>query len=226
MASCRSVVASVFALLSVCHGQAGQGFPAWMRLGQIDRALRSAHVSGSLIYQGDCGVTVPEAPPVRTVSDSGRVTDTLQKMLAAIPQMRVTQERGGLVRMTQTDVPTDLLNFELSRISFDVSGPAAERFHGPNVALQVILMSPEVKAFRKARNIGPFDDGFLLPGNPEIDKPVLSGELENVTVSQALDYVLQTFPGFWVYESCVDKEGNRTARLFFFERQFPSKQNP
>jgi len=163
---------------------------------------------------------------VRTVPDSGRVTDTLQKMLAAIPQMRVTQERGGLVRMTQTDVPTDLLNFELPRMSFDVSGPAAERFHGPNMALQVILMSPEVKDFRKTHNIGPFDDGFLLPGNPEIDKPVLSGELENVTVSQALDYVLQTFPGFWVYESCVDKEGNRTVRFGFFERQFPLKKNP
>ncbi len=36
MASCKFVVASVFAFLSICHGQAGQGFDAWARLGQID----------------------------------------------------------------------------------------------------------------------------------------------------------------------------------------------
>ena len=40
---------------------------------------------------------------------------------------------------------------------------------------------------------------------------IMHGELDDVTVSQALDYVVQTFPAFWVYEDCVTKEGARSV---------------
>jgi hypothetical protein len=41
------------------------------------------------------------------------------------------------------------------------------------------------------------------------------GELNDVTVSQALDYVLQTFPGYWIYENCATKERGRSVYLNF-----------
>jgi hypothetical protein len=60
------------------------------------------------------------------------------------------------------------------------------------MALIYILSAPEVRAFRRAKNIGPFYDAFVLPGNATSELPVI-GELDNVTVSRALDYVLETF---------------------------------
>jgi hypothetical protein len=152
-------------------------------------------------------------------------------MFANVPHMRVTQERRGMVRMVETDVPTDILDFKVHHLSFfssaDPSGNRAS--HGPHMALLAILMNPEVRAFREAHNIGPdseFSSGFSMPGDAMSNKPIVYGNLDDVTVSQALDHVLQTFPGFWVYENCVNKQGERTVRFSFFERPFPLSEYP
>jgi len=46
--------------------------------------------------------------------------------------------------------------------------------------------------------------------------PHLSGELDNVTVSKALDYILKTFPGLWTYQDC---EGAKRRRMVLFSVQ-------
>ena len=83
--------------------------------------------------------------------------------------------------------------------------------HGANMAIIVgIEWSPEVMAFRKAHNIGPVGNGFLLPGScGSEDKPIVYGRLKDVTVKEALDYIFQTFPGFWIYENCVNDKGEQ-----------------
>lgn len=87
---------------------------------------------------------------------------------------------------------------------------------GPGIALELILNTSEVSAFKRANNIRPFSTaGFPLPGNSSSNLPVI-GELDNVTVSQALDYVLETFPGFWVYENCPGEDGGRTVFFNFY----------
>jgi hypothetical protein len=252
MTSCMYVVASVFVFLTVCLGQEGQGTDAWIRLRQIDNVLHSAHTSGSLVYQGFCGRTTPEAPRIQVLSDySGPPSETLQKMFAYVPHMRVMQEPGGMIRMVETDVPSDLLDVKINHLSFKPiilkpapwesaqtpSGPHmalrwpgqtpgspiftstfGPELGGPLMALEVILNTSEVSAFKRAKNIRPFSTGGgPLPGNTG-SAPPLIGELDNVTLSRALDYVLETFPGLWVYENCVDGEGNRTVRFSFFER--------
>jgi hypothetical protein len=213
---------SLFA--TVCFGQTQQGASAWMRMEQIDNVLRVADVSGSLIYQGYCGRTVPEAPPVRFANRSGPPSEVLQEMLADTPSMRVTQEPSGLVRMVATDVPKDLLELKIHDLRFYSATEENPLSHGANMALMAIEMNPEVKAFRKKYNIEPTSDGFLMPGDAASGKPTVYGHLKDVTVSQALDYILQAFPGFWIYESCVSAEGERTVRLSFYERHFLSKQ--
>ena len=57
----------------------------------------------------------------------------------------------------------------------------------------------------------------MLPGNCCGGGQVMHGELDDVTVSQALDYVLDAFPGFWVYENCVKKEGERSDTSTFID---------
>jgi hypothetical protein len=221
MTSYRLTAASVFLFLTVCVGQTGGVGDSVIDLLQIDRILRAAHVSGSLAYSS-CGFhkRVPDAvPPMRVLPDySGPPKEIIRRMFADDPRMQVTQEEGGMIRMMETDVPTDLLNFEIHHLSFFPSDSSeSDPVHGPGMAVVAILENPEVKAFRKAHNIGPFADGSMLPGNCCGGGRVMHGEFDDVTVSQALDYVLQTFPGPWIYENCVSEEGERSVYFNVFD---------
>jgi len=183
----------------------------------IGTILSRGHVSGSLAYWGRCGVhkSYPDFPKLRALSDySGAPRDVLQRMFADDRHMRVTQEGDGTVRMIEDDVPTDLLDVKIRHISF-ASGPMS---HGANMALIQILALPEVEAFKKAHNIGPPEENaFIYPGAAGNENTaIVSGDLQNVTVSQALDYVLKTFPGFWLYENCRTEGGGRTVYFNFF----------
>jgi hypothetical protein len=178
----------------------------------IRRILRSGGFSGTLAYTG-CSFKdhqPPNLPPLRTLDESGTPTEILTKLFAADPLMQVTQEEG-MIRMMETSVPTDLLSLKIHRLSFYPSGAEV---YGPRMALVAILRNPEVMAFRKARNIGGWDGGSL-PGDCCGGGRVVHGELEDVTVSEALDHILKTFPGFWLYEDCVTKEGVRSVYINF-----------
>ena len=221
MISFRLTAASVFLVVTVCVGQAGGGFEAVVNMQRIHRILEAGHVSGSLAYSG-CGFdkrVPPDLPPLAALDESGEPKEVLKKLFAADPLMQVTQE-GDVIRMMEKNVPTDLLNLKIQHLSFFPSdGSEGDAVYGPGMALFVILRSPEVMAFRKAHSIdgwaSPLHDGIMMPGNCCGGGRIVHGELIDVTVSQALDYVLQTFPGFWLYESCVTKEGARSVYINF-----------
>jgi len=52
------------------------------------------------------------------------------------------------------------------------------------------------------------------------------GELNDVTVEQALDHVLQTFPGFWFYQNCHDPQGRRKISVGFAKNFRPASDPP
>ena len=167
-------------------------------------------------YWGHCGSGMwrPDFPKIRPLSESsGSPLEVLQRAFANDPKMRVTQEPGGMIRMAETDVPSDLLDVKISHVSFHLPGSAD--MYGPNYALWPIFSTPEVKAFIAAKHI----ESLISPqrlGGAGIKR--VYGELDNVTVSQALDYVLKIFPGFWVYENCPAKDGSfRAVYVAFFE---------
>jgi len=206
MAFYRLVIASVLLLVSFCHGQE--------KVESILGVLNRAHVSGSIAYWslGGCAsLNHPPLPKIRPTNYSGSPLEALQEMFAEDPKMRVTQEPGGMVRMFETDAPTDLLHVKIHRVSFP-----RELFHGPNIALWTIMRTPEVQAFAEAHNIGPLYSN-RVPGNPDSLRPQIHGELEDVTVSQALDYVLRTFPGYWIYGNCTNEGGGREVFFWFVE---------
>ncbi len=216
MPSYRLTLASVVVLVTTCLSQNRGGEDPTAAVPRIRNVLSRAHVSGSLVYWGQCNFhkPYPDFPRLRILSDySGSPREVLQQMFADDKQMRVTQEPGGMVRMAESDVPTDFLDVKIHHMSFG-SGPMS---HGANMALQQILMTPEVEAFKKAHNIGPSENAYILPGAAsDPGTPTVSGDLEDVTVSQALDYVLKTFPGFWLYENCHGEGGDRTVFFNFF----------
>jgi hypothetical protein len=215
MASYGLMVASALLLVSSCLGQNRGGGDPRVAVPLIRDVLSRAQVSGSLEYWGRCGRPMwrPDFPTIRSLDNySGSPRGVLQKVFVDDPKMRVTQEPGGAIRMIETDVPSDLLDVKISHVAF--RGPANP---GPNGALLLILLTPEVKAFLRAQDIELLNNNLAAPGNSGSGGRHAYGELDNVTVSQALDYVLQIFPGFWVYESCPSEYRGRTVLFDFFE---------
>jgi hypothetical protein len=194
----------------------------------ILEALDKAKLSGSFAFPGPCnwsGCTypIPEYPSFRPpTSIGGSTVQILREVLADDPSMQVTQDNDGTIRMNEIGVPTDLLNVKISHIPFESFGQQAYTANG---ALEVILQTPEVLAFMRAHDIrGPFrpfencsGSGRAVPGNPgawPLHSPHVSGTLDNVSLSEALDYVLKTFPGIWIYESCPQR-GKKNRVVYF-----------
>jgi hypothetical protein len=184
-------VASVLVLLTSCVGQGkGSIAPKWAAT-FIGTVLNEAQASGSLVYWGHCenNGQSSDFPELRTPqSKNASPLQTLREMFVTDPKIRVAQEPSGKIRMVQTDVPRDLLDLKIRHISFATH---PDPLRSATEALWVILRAPEVKAFMRTGNIGPpLPDSFNFSIMSGRDSPYISGDLDNVTVSQALDYVL------------------------------------
>ena len=208
-----------FLLLACCLSQdRGGSVPSYAF--EISRILGRERLSGSLEYWGVCGRDFyPDLPKMQSASGKEvSSVDEISAMFAIDSMMQVTQERDGKVRMVETDVPDDLLNVKIHHLVF----PASD-YSAPTMAMMAILKTPEVQNFRIEHNIGPKADwgpGFSFEG--PIYKSTVRGELNDVTVAEALDYVEQTYPGFWLYENCKDADGARIVHFGFYVNPPPS----
>lgn len=214
--SSRLITCALCFVLAVCSASAGQERDYLQDLATsrvILNVLRKEGTSGSLEYWTQCRSPqlFPQLPTVRTLPENwqGFAASGLQEMLIDDPRMHVTEDTDGTVRMAE-GVPEDLLNVAISHISFPEVYEARK-------AQGFILAAPEVKSFMKSHGIAWLPTGsplgpFVIP---TAGMPHISGDLNNVTVRQALDYVLKTFPGFWIYETCSDDVHNRVSIYFF-----------
>jgi hypothetical protein len=220
------VILTFLSLLSSCLGQERGGTNpnvAWPIPNQI---MVKTNTSGSLAYWGRCDFhkPFPDYPALSYPSAfSGSPVEVWQRAFASDPKMEVTQESNGLIRMFETDVPTDLLDVRISHLSFVLDDQWRDRFGGPDNAMYLVLSAPEVIAYRKAHNIGPLTEGWIRSGG-SLSKQEVVGDLYNVTVKQALDYILQFYPGFWIYENCQsDAKAGRNVYFGFFRKVIPRK---
>jgi hypothetical protein len=217
-----STMAVFLFLVGSCLGQHKAGVDQTVAVPEVQKILGSAQLSGSIEYWGLCDTSQPRPPELklRPVSGhEGSALDVLQEMFADDSKMRVTQERDGKIRMVETDVPKDFLEVKIHHLSFPSD------YHSGAMALQAILRAPEVIDFMD-RNIGRKTawEGWGMPGQIFIHGPSVPGKLNDVTVAQALDYVLQTFPGFWLYQNCYDPEGNRKISVSFIRNLAPARR--
>jgi hypothetical protein len=163
--------------------------------------LRRRHLSGSLEYSGSCTDQFhsPDFLKENAASNDSELSlQALREMFANDKDMQVTQEPDGIIRMVEKSVPQELLNVKIRHISFDEENKKLPMFFPINV-LWAITHSPEVVTFMKDSDIRLVPTMMNEASSPV---PRVSGELNNVTLSQALDYMLKTFPGLWVYENC------------------------
>jgi len=198
------------------HIRQGSGTPQL-----ILNVLTSARVSASLEYNGRCGpnVFIPDLPPIfEPRKPYGPLpANTLHSMFSKDRGMVISQDSKGIIRVVETGVQTDILEVTIHHLSFD-------GISDPDQALHVVLNAPEIKSFMKAHDIGqPFDiyhpPIWAVPGpnaSPTPGLPHISGELNEVRLSDALDYILKTFPGFWLYQDCRNSDGRRVVYFGLF----------
>ncbi len=209
-----AIVMAALTLITSCTGQERAKVDPAMTAATIGRVLAKARVSGSLIYHGQCEDhgTSWDLPAVSSLKHyETNPVQTLRQMLADDAKMQVTQDTNGNIRMVETDVPRDLLNLRIVQVSFSPDMP-----NNPNIALTHILLTPDVKNYMTVNNIGPVSDSYRLIVPSSLNAPRISGDLYYVTVSEALDHILKTYPGFWAYEECEGKAGSRKVFFQFF----------
>lgn len=215
IASCMA-----FTVCSVCSGQETNVMGRKDARHAIEGVLKSAQVSGSLVYWGQCDALrpMPDFPNVSRLPKSWGGDSPLQALRAMFsnnPRMHVTQDASGKIRMIESDVPRDLLDVRISHISFkDYDGQ--DGVWSPKQARRIIEHSPEVRAFMQSHKIAwALDAEYLndISGGRSPKLPHVSGDLFDVTVAEALDYVSESFPGLWIYENCGNEDGS--GKVFF-----------
>ena len=211
---------AILLLLLASGGSQRGGVSSRIGLPLVMGVLSKAHVSGSLEYWGRCdaGLDFPELQSPQNIAHSP--ADALREIFANDPEMEVTEEPAGTIRMVERDVPGDLLAVRIKRVSFGGEGVPTNTIYDPRKALWVILSTQEVVTFMKTHDIGPphgFENVISGQTRPLPELPHISGSLENVTLSQALDYTLRTFPGLWIYENCHSEKRKRAVVFAFYQ---------
>lgn len=215
---CRIAMAILLCLVGSCLSQEKGGVDQRAALPEVQRILSTEGRSGSLEYWGFCDTNKdwPDFPEPRSVSRrKGSALDLLQWMFADDRKMQVTQERDGKIRMVEADVPQDLLQVKIHHITFSMPYTNGAIAHSGPMAVYALLNAPEVIAFME-RIIGRDVawEGWAMPGALTLEGPSMP-ELNDVTVEQALNDVLLTFPGFWFYQNCHDSQGRRKISVGF-----------
>ena len=190
-------------------------------------ALDRANTSGSVEFAARCdGGTHWTFPTLRSPTNTGgSLLQVVREMFADDSAMHVTQDAHGMVRMIENGVQPDLLDVRIRHIWFESKGvPLQGDAFSPTTALTEILRSPEVAAFMKAHKMDLAIRGNgVVVNQPFLDgSPHIAESMTDLSLSQALDRVLKTFPGIWVYEECPSTDGkSQSVFLLFFSAKHP-----
>jgi len=189
--------------------------------------LAEARASGSIEMSAHCEAGPNwHFPNVHSPSaHGGSLLQRVREMFADNPGMQVTQDAGGMIRIIENGTQRDLLNVAIDHIPFESKGiPLQDAAFSPVNALMQILQSPEVVDFMKAHDIELAIRGqSSLTNEPFSDEsPHITDSMNHITLSQALDRVLKTFPGIWFFEDCPRGDGKgRSVFLVFLDLKNP-----
>jgi hypothetical protein len=192
------------------------------------QALDRSGISGSIEFSGHCPGFPGDIPHLRVPSSSeGSPLRLARETFSNDPTIHVSQDPDGTIRINETGTSTELLDAKISHISFEKNGEPLRyaAYEASHALYYVILKAPEVLDFAKAHDIRiPFVGmaGAQSGSENPAGLPHLSGSMDNLTLSQALDHLVKRFPGIWVYENCPASDGKgRVVAFWFFSLQNP-----
>lgn len=176
----------------------------------VGKILGETRQSGSLIYEGSCSPGKPSDPFKLTSPVTGvPPLKALDEAFSHDPRLTAKLE-SGLIRVTGGNVPHDLLDLRISRISF-------RNEDDPREATRKLLALPEVRDYMRNHHIQflMVSGGIYAP--PSEKGPRLNGTIKGATVFQVLDRIVRTFQGVWIYRECAGSEGERVIYVGFLQ---------
>lgn len=176
------------------------------------QALAKSGVSGSLAFSGHCTGFPQDLAHLRVSSTSeGAPLQLARETFSDDPAMQVSQDPDGTIRMKERGTSTELLDVKISHVPFEFTVYSLR-----GALYYFILRAPEVSAFADAHDIQvPFIGMGGQQFNTDSPHISISASMDNLTLSQAVDRLVKTFPGIWVYENC-NVDGKRQVVLFHF----------
>ena len=151
------------------------------------------------------------APPAHEIPP----VDALRQAFVNDPTLTV-KEDSGMMRVVGGDVQPELLGIAIHDVKF-------QEEDDPREATYKLLASPELKTYMQSHHTEfVTTSGGLIP--PASGRH-LSGTLTDMTVSQSLDRIAQTFPGVWIYQECTTGQGEKRVEINFHEFSAATSSN-
>ncbi|MGB9073363.1 MAG: hypothetical protein WCC22_12045 [Terriglobales bacterium] len=188
--------------------------------------LNKFGTSASFVYRSNCAsADWHDDVSVRLhIKYTESAVEALQKVFADEKTMLVTEEPGGMIRITDASVPQALLDVRMRRVYLTSRWGTGDVLYDPDDVAWAIIETPEVQAFMTTHDLHKPNAYSRLVPTPSPSLPHMSGQMENLTVREALDRTLQTFPGLWSYTQCVNGEGRKLISIGFYSIQQPRKK--
>ena len=174
----------------------------------IQEMFFMAHKSGSLTLHGTCKSTLQGSvvvsedlknPPQGPFNDISEVIDVLSKNK---PELSITHTSDGIMRVSDNRVKGGLLQVHLNLVHI-------KEAKDPHAAIKAVLAAPEAQGYLKDNRI-ELGDVFNMPSSRK-GVPRLTVDLRELTVGQALDKIINFFPGVWIYSECMDNYHRRVT---------------
>src|SRR5579863_6903800 len=141
-----------------------------------------------------------ERPPAEATG-----MNAVRQIFADDPNVTVTQDRSGMVRIEIGSVSTAILRTRIQALTL----VPVEQFRAES-AVATIETAPDLQAAERSLNVyspNPLLVNIVVSGlNP--GAPHLPSSIKNVTVDEALDSVARTFNGIVTYGICTRPDGN------------------
>jgi hypothetical protein len=163
--------------------------------------------------------TAVQAPP-----DGESDLAAAQQMFRNNGSVGVTQDQPGIVRIRIGNIPDDILQTKISRISF-----TPDEQYNVLAAFSAIYENEDVSASMRNFGVRPTQILTIYAMNPAIeDLPHLPSTMTNVTVDQVLDKIAKTFNGVVFYGACTQqhKIDIYFAHLADYNPAPPGERNP
>jgi len=235
----KSFMLSVLTVVH-CFAQDNQKIDVVTGMSILQVAAQQTRANGSMIYSGACNDS-PAFPNIHSPGNERHVStlERFKEIFSADPAIQVTEDSKGKIRIVDKNVSTDLLKVRIKHLPLSLKKSKIKKsdanvfnglFNSPYMALHVILAAPEVRSFMSAHKLGPLEgDVFEVTGGAGSDRFPLSGQLirvsgqlDGVSVSEALDFVVGRFsrvqqhPSFWTYETCPSEGNSQRVHFSFF----------
>jgi hypothetical protein len=182
-------------------------------------ALKPERKSARLDFQGPCEAPnsdVISFPPVKVNSprDAGSSLSKVQEMLRDNRDISVKEDEFGIIRIKVAGVSGAILQTRIAQLTLDDDGQ-----YDPNAAIRAILNAKDLQSAMGQLHVRFAVSATGLENIPSKGAPHLEQSWKSLTVDQALDRVLRTFPGLVEYKECVRPNGDRLFNIRFYGQQ-------